>query len=340
MKLLYLGCHAPLEYYELKLFTELGIDCFSYQGAYADPRGHKSLPRPAIEGMTYHPELEELARQHPKTAIPDEIIEQFDVIMIMHTPQWITENWPKMKHKKVVWRSIGQSTRHVENMIRRMRYEGMKIVRYSPMEENIPDYLGSDALIRFYQDENEYKDWNGKEKRVINFTQSLMGRRNFCHYDEIMAIMDGFPALIFGTANDDLGPLNGGELPYELMKGQLRDNRVFVYGGTWPACYTLMFQEAFMTGIPIVAIGPKLAQEIPSIPPAERIKFYEIPNFITDGQNGFISDDMATLRNNVHKLLEDYEFAAKMGQAGRSTAIQLFGKEKVKTDWKVFLNSL
>jgi hypothetical protein len=30
--------------------------------------------------------------------------------------------------------------------------EGLEIVRYSPMERNIPGYIGEDALIRFYKD--------------------------------------------------------------------------------------------------------------------------------------------------------------------------------------------
>lgn len=244
-KILYLSCHEVLEQAELQLFTDLGYECFSH-GAYIDPQGAKSLHRPGITGMKYNPDFEKLAREHPKTNLPQEMVDWADIVYVMHTPEYITENWEKIKGKKVIFRSIGQSSKHVENMIRRMRYEGMKIVRYSAMEQNIPDYLGCDAIIPFYQDPEEWKDWNGDIKRVINFTQSLKGRRFPCHYDQIMAASNGFPTLIYGPGNDDLGGLNGGDLPYDLMKGALRDNRVFIYGGTWPAAYTLAFQEAFM----------------------------------------------------------------------------------------------
>ena len=287
MRILYLSCHAVLEYDEVKLFTEMGHEVFS-NGAYTDPKGSKLLPRPGIDGMKYMPEFEKLATINPKTNLPQELIDWADVIIIMHTAEWVTENWNKFKGKKVVWRSIGQSTKHIENMIRRMRYEGLKIVRYSPMEQNIPDYLGADAIIRFYKDPKEFGEWNGKEKRVVNFTQSLKGRANFCHYNDIMTILEGFPAMVYGEGNDDLGPLNGGNLPYDLMKGAMRDNRAFLYAGTWPACYTLSIMEAMMTGIPVVSIGKDLAERIDAIPEPERMAFFEVPNFIENGINGFI----------------------------------------------------
>lgn len=337
MKIHYLSCHAILEWDEVKLFTEMGHEVFS-NGAYLDPSGHKSLPRPGIPNATYFPEYEKLAREYPKTNLPPELIEQFDLIIVMHTPEFITENWEKMKHKKVVWRSIGQSTRQTENRIRKMRYEGLKIVRYSPKEENIPDYLGSDALIRFYKDPEEFKDWNGDTRRVINFSQSLKGRGIFCHYDHIMQIIDGFPSLIYGSGNEDLGPLNGGELPYDLQKGAMRDNRVMVYGGTWPACYTLTPIEAMMTGIPVVAIGKDLAQKLPD--GIEFMEFYEIADIIENGVNGFVSDSIDELRKAVHMLLEDQKLAKMVGEAGRRTAIDLFGKDKIKKQWEDFFKDI
>lgn len=338
MKLLYIGVHEILEYDELKLFTELGIDCFSYQGAYMNPAGHPSLKRPPIGGMTYYPELEAEALLHAKTKIPQEFFDKFDAVMIMHDPNVIVENWDRMKHKTVIWRSIGQSTVHVENMVRKMRYEGMKIVRMSRQEENIVGYVGNDALIRFYKDPDEFTGWTGHSKQAINFTQSLLGRRAGCHYDPIMSIIKDYPALIYGSGNTDLGALDGGELPFDLQKGALRDNRVFVYGGTWPSPYTLALQEAMMTGIPCVCIGSKLANE--AVGEADRWDYYEIPQIIKNGENGFFSDNINELRGYVAQLFEDEGLAQKISQEGRKTAIRLWGKEKIKKEWEDFFATL
>jgi len=339
MKIHLLSCHAVLEYNLLSLFTEMGHDVFS-NGAYLDPNGNSMLPRPGVPKAIHHTDYELLARTTPKTQLPQALIEPFDVIFIMHTPDWVVENWNNIKHKKVIWYSIGQSTKHVENSIRKMRYEGLKIVRYSDMEKNIPEYLGSDAIIPFHQDPNEFGGWNGNEKRVINFSQSLKGRRGFCHHDEIVGVMNSFPSVVYGSGNDDLGGLNGGEIPYEVMKKQYRNNRVFLYGGTWPAPYTLTFQEALMTGIPVVSIGQKLAEEIPSIAQRDQFNFFEVPTIINNGVNGFIGNTVGELREYVHRCLEDWDLAKRVGDEGRRTAISLYGKDTVKGGWTTWLNLL
>ena len=339
MKILFLSCHSVLEYLEVKLLTELGHDVFSYQGSYQNPEGHYSLPRPGIEGMTYHEDLAKMALMYPKTALPDEMIKWADLVLVMHTPEWITCNWKKFREhgKPTIWRSIGQSTPRVEQIVRFYKAEGLKVIRYSPKEEKIRNYAGSDALIRFYQDENEFTGWNGNSKEVVNFTQSLKARRNFCHYDDILAMFDGFPGKVYGSGNDDLGALNGGVLPFDLMKKKLQDARVFVYGGTWPASYTLAFQEGMTLGIPMVCIGRDKAENIVGV---EGQEFYEIHEIIDNGINGFVSDDINYLRSKISLLLKDWEMAREIGQKGREKAIKLWGKNKIRKEWDDFLNSL
>lgn len=338
MKIHYISCHSVLEFDELKLLTELHHDVFC-NGAYLEPAGHPSLPRPGVPEAKYHEHWADLARRFPKTELPQELIDPFDVLIFMGgiTDNALVQNWPRIKHKKVIWRTIGQSTQGNEEMMAPLRAEGLKIVRYSPKEMNIPRYIGSDAMIRFYKDENELKDWNGNDKTVVNFSQSLRGRRNNCHYNEIMEMITGYQAKVFGTGNEDLGNINGGELPWDLMKGKLRDSRVYVYGGTWPASYTLSFIEALMTGIPMVCIGKRLAEEIPNYP---HMDFYEVSEIIKNGENGFISDDIGTLRSNIYALLNDDELAKRIGENGRQTAIRLFGKEQIRNQWDEFLRNL
>lgn len=336
MRIHYLSVHSVLEWQEVSLLTELGHDVFS-NGAYIRPDGHPSLPRPGIPSLTYHPEFERLAVQYPKTELPPELIDPFDAIIIMHDPNILVQNWPRIKHKKVIWRSIGQSLPHIERLLKPLQAEGLKIVRYSPMEQHLPDYAGANELIRFYGDPEDLIEWNGKDKKVINFTQSLKGRRQFCHYDHIMEMLAGFPAKVFGTGNEDLGNLNGGNTSYDLLKGQLRDSRVFVYGGTWPAPYTLSFIEAWMVGIPIVSIGKKLAENIPGLDP---LVFFEIPDLITHGQNGFIANDMGELRSYIQQLLDNDQLAYRISKAARAKAIDVFGKPQIRAKWKHFLETL
>lgn len=338
MKIHYLSCHSVLEHDEVSLFTEMGHEVFS-NGAYLDPSGHISLPRPAIKGAKYYENYAAEARAFPKTSLPDSLIEPFDVFIIMHTPEVLAGNWKKLreKGKKVIWRSIGQSTPKIEKLVRFYKAEGLKIVRYSPKEELIPEYAGSDELIRFYKDPEIFNGWNGDKKEVINISQSLKGRRTFCHYDDILNLIDGFPSKVYGVGNDDLGSLNGGELAFDQMLQKLRDSRVFVYGGTWPASYTLSFMEAWMTGTPVVAIGQDRAENIPGVVGQ---KFYEVHNLIENGVDGFVSDNLSYLKDRVRDLLQDPELARQIGSKGREKAIKIFGKEIIKKQWEEFFRKI
>lgn len=332
MNIHYISCHSVLEYDEVKLLTELGHNVFS-NGAYLEPTGHISLPRPGIDGAKKWDDLVKIAIDNPKTNLPKELIDPFDYIIVMHTPDVITNNWENIKHKKVIWRTIGQSTPGVERKLNKARSEGLRIVRYSPKETNIENYIGEDTLIRFYKDPDVFNGWVGNSDQVVNFTQSLKGRGTFVHHEEIMGSIIGYNSKIYGTGNDDLGQFNGGEVSFNKMIDILRQARVFVYGGTWPASYTLSFIEALMIGVPIVAIGRRLAH----IGNYEPIDFYEVDEIIKSGENGFIGESIQEIRHYIELLLNNYDLAKKISANGRETAIKLFGKKQIADQWREFL---
>lgn len=336
MKILYISCHQVLEYDEVKLLHELGYDVFS-TGTYAFPKYRAGMIRPGIDTLPHYPDLERYASTIVSSGynIPQELIDWADTIIFMHLPEALEKNWTKLKHKTVIFRSIGQCVPHQEAKLVTMRAEGLKIVRYSPKEANIGNYAGMDAMIRFYKDPEEFSGYNGNNQTVINFTQSIMQRRDFCFYDQIMSLLHGFDSKIYGTGNENIGVLNGGEQPFSEMKRLMRDSRVFVYGGTWPASYTLSFIEALMTGIPVVALGVNIVQSTRF----ETIKFYEVSDIIQNGYNGFISDNMQDLRANIELLLKDHELAKKIGRHGRETAVELFSKKKIRLEWDTFLKT-
>ena len=64
MKLLYLSCHSTLEYDELSLFVELGINVFTL-GAYTEPNSLNSH-RPAVPNLRY--DAKDLAAYHKLTS--------------------------------------------------------------------------------------------------------------------------------------------------------------------------------------------------------------------------------------------------------------------------------
>ena len=335
MKILYLPCHSILEYDEVKLLTELGHEVFS-MGSYINPATPHDLKRPPIEGK-YEDHLVSVSNLHSKDNLHADLVDPFDVVIVQHVPEWIINNWDILKKKKVIWRTIGQSIAYQEQKLTPYRIAGdLLIVRYSPLEKNIPFYIGEDAMIRFYKDPEEFQGWNGNNRQVITVSQSMKRRDQFCGYSVFEEATRPFPRKIYGADNADIGDLWGGQLSYDELKKVLRDNLVFVYTGTQPASYTLTFIEAMMTGIPIISLGKELGN---STFKNEQDTF-EVPEIIKNDVNGFVTDEVENIRHYIEAILGNYSLAERIGRAGRETAIELFGKDKIKKQWKEFLDNI
>jgi len=341
MRILYLSCHSILEYDEVKMFHELGHEVFS-PGAYVEPAnpGDATL-RPAIPGLIYDPDIvkqfHEIGARHPgedaKNYLTKEFVDNFDCIIVMHMPRWIAGNWPEIKHKRVIWRTIGQSVSTTEQELAPYRKRGMEIVRYSPKERNIPGYIGQDALIRFYKDPADYGPWNGNNKRVITFAQSMKQRGPACSFDFFEEVTRKFPRHLYGPGNEGIGPWASGKVSYDQLKEEMRCNRVYFYTGTHPASYTLNFIEAWMTGIPIVALGPEHGNA--SYFPGHDL--YEVTDLIQTHYSGFVSDNPYELQGYIQMLLDNDDIASLISTQGRQMAIHHFGKDRIYKSWQEYL---
>lgn len=63
--------------------------------------------------------------------------------------------------------------------------------------------------------------------------------------------------------------------------------------------------------------------------------------FIKDGENGFlIPRDPKWVADKVEYLMEHYEEAVRVGQAGKKTAMELFNKENYEKQWKDLLEKV
>jgi len=340
MNLFYVSCHSILEYDELKLFHGMGIDVFSH-GAYVDPVDDMIDPkRPKLPELPFHADLFPLAKATPKEALAPALFEWADVTVFMGMAGWIQSNWAALRasgvgtgRKRCIWRSIGQSTPPTERALVGLRREGLELVRYSPEERVIPDYAGEDALIRFYKDPDEFGGWTGEIPRVISVGQMAKHRDHFCGLGWYEKATQGLNRMMIGPHNDDIDTMPTALLEYDALKDALRQNRAFFYTGTWPAPYTLGFIEAWIVGIPVVAIGHGLRDHY------VHDGYYEIPYLIQDGLTGYFSDDIATLHRRTRDLLNDYGLAQRIGQAGREAAIGEFGKEVCGKAWGELLGA-
>jgi len=296
-----------------------------------DPTHPQELLRPPID-MNPKPDLVKLAC--PKDALTKELVDNFDIIYVMHIPDWIEKNWSIIKDKIVIWRSIGQCIVNNENSLRPFR-QNIKVVRYSPLEKNIPGYVGEDATIRFHLNPEEFNNWNGTVNKIATIANSMKRRGMACSYTIFEVATRGLPRVLYGPGNEDAGDICGGLLSYSDLKKTFRDFRVYFYTGTHPASYTMNFMEALMTGTPVVAIGNKYGNGH-----YFNQNTYEVPDIIQNGINGFCSDDIDILYDYCAKLLKDEHLARQIGIEGRKTAMKYFGKDKIKRQWETFFKNI
>jgi len=343
MKILYLGCHEVLEFDEVRMLHELGHQVFSTAAHIFAGRKKEWSLRPSLSCLNY--EAEDLAAFHSLTRPPlsghplltREFVGRFDVVIIMHSPEVIECNWEALRHGRVAWRTIGQSFEGLEMRLSRYRERGLKVIRCSPMERLIPGYMGEDAVIRFYKDPDDYGPWNGRERAVITVAQSMPRRSQVCSFDIFVEVLNGLPHKLLGPDNKGAGKAWRGVLSYDALRAAYTDHRAFFFTGTKPASYTLTFVEAWMSGIPIVAIGSRLGDAHPMLPGHH---LYEVPRLIDNEVNGFVSDSPEVLKKYLTSLLQDEATARAVSAAGRQESIRIFGKEIIAQQWKQFLKDV
>jgi hypothetical protein len=342
MNILLLASHAVAEYDDIRMFTDMGHDVFC-PGGYQDPRQPGEGIRPGIPNAPVHPELIEACesvrhmRGDPgkridwaKAEVHSAVLDWADVIIVHHFPEvWIAQQWARIRHKRVIWRTCGQSNPHLEQAMARYRRDGLQIVRYSPAERRYFEprkaWAGEDALIRFGKYPDDYGPYTGVDRWVGNLTQDMAVRGDACGYGFWMEATSGLRTCPAGKGSDAIGGL--GTLPYEEMLEYLRSLRVYLYTGTRPASYTLGLIEAMLSGVPVVSIdqgswGSGWGGD-------ELFEAHEIA-----GQ--FYPADWA--RNVLQRFLDDPEYARQQGEVGRARAINLFGIEQIAPRWQRFLD--
>jgi hypothetical protein len=339
MNILYLASHAVAEYDLLDLFTRIGYDTF-VPGGYERPSEPGEGMRPSLPDAPYHPDLVEacnLQREAmgdpghridwAKAVIHPAVLDWADTIICEHFPErWLVPQWGRIRDKRVIWRTCGQSSPGLERMMFTLRRDGLQIVRYSPAERRaftrLGQFAGEDAVIRFWKDPDEWNGWVGEPAYVTNVTQNLMQRGEATNGQFWLAATKGLPTYPIGEGSEVIG--GPGKVSYEDMKDTLRNSRAYLYTGTQPASYTLGLIEAMMTGIPVVSIGPAWMQ-IPDL--------FEAPDLVHSYDQA--SDAQTMLR----RLLADHQFASDVGSLHRDVAVALFGRETIARQWIDFLGN-
>lgn len=337
MNILLMLAHSIAEHDDVRMLSDLGYDVFSI-GAYTDPGNPGDDMRPALPKVKAHPELAALVpdQMKAKEQLPDELIEWADTIIVHHyLDKWVLPQWSRIRHKRVVWRTCGQSDARLEQLMGPLRTDGLQVVRYSPAEQRYfqprGTWAGQDALIRFgkypgdYANDQGESGWNGWDASVANVTQNMRQRGEWCGLTYWLQATDGLKARPAGPGSEQL-PGGVGKLDHAEMLEYLAQSRAYLYTGTIPASYTLGLMEAMLVGVPVVSIGPDAWMG-----PGELLEAHELV--------GLWEDDPGRAKVRLRELLNDGAYAAAVGAAQRAVAVEAFGVDVVGAQWRDFLGA-
>jgi glycosyltransferase involved in cell wall biosynthesis len=349
VRILYLPCHSILEYDELRLLAALGHEVASI-GAYIDPAHPLDTKRPPLDvpmveivkrevdalGQQGHTDTLDAAKKH----IPDALIDWADVIIVAgFEHSYLIPQWDRLRDKRVIWRTIGQSGERNEALMKPLHDDGCQIVRYSPKERNIPNFAGEDALIRFAKHPDDWHGWTGEEIAVTNASQGLYSRSladdgalqapgfQWTSFSFWRGATDELPTKPVGPGSEIIGGL--GSVGSDEMAAHLRRCRAYLSTGTQPASYTLGLIEALVTGIPVVSIGPEWYRILPYGP--EMFEGHELALLW--------ANDPRDAHAHLERLLRDRAYAEQISVEQRAKAIDLFGFDGIAAQWQDFLGT-
>lgn len=348
MRLLYVSsCHPVLEYNDLTLFTEMGIECFS-TGIFSNPddpvkgmiwrkdRIPKLLPDEESLGVfsrdnpTYGDTLKGYNR--PRLKLSKELVKSFDVVLCNGFSHYVFDNWNSIKNKLVVWRTYGDQTDKEEGLANSLL--GLKRVRSLTNEELVGNCKSGD-IIHCNVDDTWFKGWLGTKDEVLSFQNAFYIRKEEKAGEVYLDIRQELSNYInFSLYGDfpDKCPMVKGQLSMQEQLHEYQNCKIYFSIGSHPATVTYNFIEAFMVGIPVVTFGYKIG----GAPKGGKRHLYQVPEFIDNGNNGFCSDSRDYLIAAIKELKTSPKLRRFISENARKKAIDVWGNESVKKQWQRF----
>ena len=346
VNILYLSVHDILEYNELQVLKGLGCNVKSL-GFLTDPLNPTSTnigPVPFLDiDQDFINKAKSFLPPDPRTPyrITDpSILKDIDLVIVCHSLEHLSLNADLFKGKKVIRRTVSQGNSVYEQSFKPFIDGGLKVVRFSSRENKIPNFQGFDWVIRPCVSALKYSadTWTGEHQRLLTVKSSALKlalATQFYLYKELTWNGSLLPDTFVGNNNEDV-PGCIGKVSDEQLKFLMANHRVGFCLPSRPGSITYTMIEYMMSGLPIAAFGPILGN---SSHPIEG-PTYEIHELISNGVDGYCSDNIRDLRNYIFELFNNKALAKNIGLAGRKTAEKLFSYETASEGWKQVLKDI
>lgn len=251
--ILYIPCHSVLEYDELRLLTSLGHNIFS-TGSYFDPNIPAESIRPPLI-LRQDPEWKDIFYKTGCSVTPiklsKEFLSKFNFMISTHKTMPFESNLRNIpKSCEKIWRGIGQATPHTEVKLRDLKKNGVRLIRYSPMESRTTNFAGQDGLIRFFKKESEFISNDTKTNNGFLCYNAILQRSQYNDWNFFKDFVEYNNFEIFGGSNESIKNYHGFLSTEEQLCLFKRYSKICCLS-SYPAPYTLGFLEAVMSELEI-----------------------------------------------------------------------------------------
>ncbi len=171
------------------------------------------------------------------------------------------------------------------------------------------------TVIRHGMDTDYWRGWIGGDGKIMTAVWNYPQRNPICGFDLYQEVTKGLQTNPWG---DSPGFSVMADNTDHLRK-LYQNASVFLNTTLWSTTpFGLL--EAMSVGCPIVTTATTA-----------------MPEFIKDGENGFITNDPKVMRERLVDLIEDKDMALEIGAAGRETVLKQFGQQQFLDAWNEVL---
>lgn len=152
---------------------------------------------------------------------------------------------------------------------------------------------------------------NGGDGRVMTVVSNYPQSNQICGFDLYKEVTKDLPTNAWGDSPGFSKIADGID---HLREIYCRAS-VFLNTSLWRSC-PMSLLEAMSVGCPIVTTATTT-----------------IPDFIENGENGFITNDPVAMKERLEELIKNPDLGKKIGDAGRKTIIKEFGQGRFLQEW-------
>lgn len=167
-------------------------------------------------------------------------------------------------------------------------------------------------LIEIGVDADFFQGWNGGDGKILTVQNQYAQRGEVLGWSIYQAVTQGLPTNPVGDSPGFSRPAKG----QDHLLALYQNASVFLNTTTWSTCPVALL-EAMAVGCPVVTTATCM-----------------LPTIITDGVNGYITNDPNEMRARLVELITNPDLGRKLGEAARQTILDRFTEQRMVGRWR------